>query len=119
MKSSNHLSVTPELGRLFPSISSIRGGGRRGESSELLSLGLVLGNHLICFSMQLIQIILVLHHGQSQNGQLKKYGDQMQHQRNHGCLAMPHKTTSGKTPSKFASELANVIFFSCVVKTSE
>ena len=29
-------SVTQELGRLFP---SIRGGGRRGESSELLRVG--------------------------------------------------------------------------------
>ena len=29
-------SVTQELGRLFP---SIRGGGRRGESSELIRIG--------------------------------------------------------------------------------
>ena len=48
-------------------------------------LGLVLVNHLF---QQLMQIILVLQHGLPQNGRLKKYGDQKQHQR--------------KTPSKFA-----------------
>ena len=87
-------SVTQELGRLF---SGIRGRGRRGESSELL--GLVLVNHLL---QQLIQIILVLQHGLPQNGRLKKYGDQKQHQRNHRSLAVSPKTTSGKTPSNFA-----------------
>ena len=45
-------SVTQELGRLFP---SIRGRGRRGESSELHRA--VLMNHLL---QQLIQIILDL-----------------------------------------------------------
>ena len=68
-------SVIQELGRLFP---SIRGRGRRGESSELLRLVMV--NHLL---QQLIQIIIILQHGLSQNGRLKKYGDQKQHQRNH------------------------------------
>ena len=68
-------SVTQELGRLFP---SIRGRGRRGESSELLRLVMV--NHLL---QQLIQIIIVLQHGLPQNGRLKKYGDQKKHQRNH------------------------------------
>ena len=67
------LAVIQELGRLFPSIS---GGRRSGESSELLNLRVG----------ELIQIILVLQHGLPQNGRLKKYGDQKQHQRNHGSL---------------------------------
>ena len=33
-----------------------------------------------------IQIILVSQHSLPQNGQLKKYGDQKQHQRNHESL---------------------------------
>ena len=36
MKKTSKTSVTKELGRLFP---SIRGRGRRGESSELLRVG--------------------------------------------------------------------------------
>ena len=70
-------SATQYLGRLFP---SIRGWGRRGESSE--------GWYwwIICFSNWYIQIILVSQHSLPQNGQLKKYGDQKQHQRNHESL---------------------------------
>ena len=68
-------SVTQELGKLFP---SIRGGGRRVKA--LSFLGLVLVNHLL---QQLIQIILLLKHSLPQNRQLKKYGDQKEHQRNH------------------------------------
>ena len=69
-------SVTQELGRLFP---SIRGRGRRGESSELL-LKVSAGESPASAT---IQIILVLQHGLPQSGRLKKYGDQKQHQRNH------------------------------------
>ena len=82
-------SVTQELGRPFP---SIRGRGRRGESSELLRLVLV--NHLL---QQLIKIILVLQHGLPQKGKLKKYGDQKQHQRNHSSLC-PIKQPQEKLP---------------------
>ena len=46
-------------------------------------LGLVLGNHLL---QELIQILPILQHGLPQNGWLKNYGDQKQHQRNHGSL---------------------------------
>ena len=67
-------SVTQELGILFPSTG---GGGNRGEAKSLL--GLVLVDHLL---QQLIKIILVLQHGLPQNGQLNKYEDQKQHQRN-------------------------------------
>ena len=51
--------VTQELGRLFP---STRGGGRRGESRELLRVraGEYLPQHLI-------EIILVLQQGLPQN----------------------------------------------------
>ena len=58
-------SVTQELGRLFP---SVRGRGRRGESSEL---------HGVSADDSVLQ------HDLSENGRLKKYGDQKQHQRNH------------------------------------
>ena len=52
-------SVTQEIGRLFP---SARGGGRRGESRELLRVraGEYLPQHLI-------EIILVLQQGLPQN----------------------------------------------------
>ena len=40
-------------------------------------------NHLF---QQLIQIIPVLQHDLPQNGRLKKYGDQKQHQKKHGSL---------------------------------
>ena len=63
-----------------------------GEVKAVNFLGLVLMNHLL---QQPIQIILVLH-GLPQNGQLKKYGNQKQHQKING-----HKTISGKTPSEF------------------
>ena len=52
MNENQQSSVTQELGRLFP---STKGGGRRGESRELLRVGVV--NYLL---QQLIQIILVL-----------------------------------------------------------
>ena len=52
MNENQQPSVTQELGRLFP---STKGGGRRGESRELLRVGAV--NYLL---QQLIQIILVL-----------------------------------------------------------
>ena len=77
---------TQELGRLF---SSTRSRERRGKSSELLRLVLV--NHLL---QQQIQIILVLQHSLPQNGRLKKYGNQKQHQRNHKSLCrieQPHE----------------------------
>ena len=51
--------------KLFP---STKGGGRRGESRELLRVGTGESSAL----QQLIQIILVLQQGLPQNGQLKK-----------------------------------------------
>ena len=72
-------SATQELGRLFTSIEVVGGGGE----SSVSFLGHMLGNHLL---QQLMQIILVLQHGLSQNRQLKEYGDQKQHQRNHKSL---------------------------------
>ena len=69
-------------------------------------LGLLLVNHLF---QQLIQIILVLKHVLPENGRLKKYGDQKHHQRTTMSMSIDYdksmshkKTTSGKTPSKFA-----------------
>ena len=67
--------VTQELGRLFP---SIRGRGMRGESSELLRVGAgessasATDTNNTTFSTR-----------STQNGRLKKYGNQKQHQRNH------------------------------------
>ena len=58
-------SVTQELGKLFP---STKGGGKRGESRELLRVGTGESSAL----QQLIQIILVLQQGLPQNRQLKK-----------------------------------------------
>ena len=76
MDENQQLWVIQELGRLLP---SIRGGGRRGESSGLPRFGA--GES----SVSATDIILV-RHGFPQHGQLKKYGDQKQHQRNHGYL---------------------------------
>ena len=76
MDENQQLWVIQELGRLLP---SIRGGGRRGESSELPRVGA--GKS----SVSATDIILV-RHGFPQHGQLKKYGDQKQHQRNRGYL---------------------------------
>ena len=78
-------SVTQELGRLFP---NIRGGWRRGESTErwcwgiICFLGLVLGNHLL---QQLIQI--------------QQWGSKATSKK---LKSMSHKTASEKAPSKFA-----------------
>ena len=71
-------SVTQELGRLFP---SIRGGGGRGENSELLRVGAGessasatdTNNTSFCSMVYLKRT-------------MEKYGDQKQHQRNHGSL---------------------------------
>ena len=65
MDENQHSSVTYELGKLFP---STKGGGRRGESRELLRVSTGESSAL----QQLIQIILVLQQGLPQNGQLKK-----------------------------------------------
>ena len=61
------------------------GGGRRGESRQLLRIDAGESS-----ASTTDRIILVLEHGLPQNGIPKKYEDQKQHQKN-----------SGKTPSKF------------------
>ena len=71
-------SVTQELGRLF---ASIRGRGRRGESSELLRVGAgespasATDTNNTSFATR-----------PTSNARLKKYRDQKQHQRNYGSL---------------------------------
>ena len=69
-------SVAQELGTLFP---SIRGGGRRGESSEFLTVGAGESSASTTHTNN----INFATHSQPQNGRLKKYGDQKQHERNH------------------------------------
>ena len=72
-------SVTQELRRLF---RSIRGRGRRGESSKLLRVSAgepfasATDTNNNSFATR----------GLPQNGRLKKYWDQKQHQRNHWSL---------------------------------
>ena len=86
-------SVTQELGRLFP---STRGGERRGESRELFRVGagessaLLTDTKSTSFSIwstikQTVEEIL------GSKATLKKPWN-----------SITHKTTSGKTPSKFA-----------------
>ena len=86
-------SVTQELGRLFP---SIRGRGRRGESSELLRVGAgessasatdTNNTSFAARSTTKWTIEKILGSKVTSNKPRK---------------SMSHKTTSGKTPSKFA-----------------
>ena len=85
-------SVTQELGRLFP---SVRGRGRRGESSELFRVGAGESSALATDTN-----ILVLQFGLPQSGRLKKYGIKAASKK--PLKSVSHKTTSGKTPSNFA-----------------
>ena len=85
-------SATQELGRLFP---SVRGGGRRGENSELLRVGAGessssatdTNNTSFCSMVYLKRTIE------------KIWGSKATSKKPR--TTMPHKTTSGKTPSKF------------------
>ena len=86
-------SVTQELGRLFP---SIRGGGRRGESSELLRVGAGESpvsatdtrNTSFAARSTMKRTIEKILESKATSKKPRKF--------------MSHKTTSGKTPSKFA-----------------
>ena len=86
-------SATQELGRLFP---SIRGGGRRGENSELLRVGAGessssatdTNNTSFCSMVYLKRTIEKIWGSKATSKKPRK--------------SMSHKTTSGKTPSKFA-----------------
>ena len=86
-------SVTQELGRLFP---SIRGRGRRGESSELLRVGAGessasatdTNNTSFATRSTTKRTIEEIWGSKATSKKPRK--------------SMSHKTTSGKTPSKFA-----------------
>ena len=86
-------SATQELGRLFP---SVRGGGRRGENSELLRVGAGessssatdTNNTSFCSMVYLKRTIEKIWGSKATSKKPRK--------------SMSHKTTSGKTPSKFA-----------------
>ena len=86
-------SVTQELGRLFP---SIRGRGRRGESSELLSVGAgessasATDTSNTSFATRSTTKRTIEEICRSKATSKKP------------LRSMSHKTTSGKTPSKFA-----------------
>ena len=93
MNESQHSSVTQELGRLFP---SIRGGGRRGESSELLRVGAGESpfsatdtrNTSFAARSTTKRTIEKILESKATSKKPRK--------------SMSHKTTSGKTPTKFA-----------------
>ena len=86
-------SATQELRRLFP---SVRGGGRRGENSELLRVGAGessssatdTNNTSFCSMVYLKRTIEKIWGSKATSKKPRK--------------SMSHKTTSGKTPSKFA-----------------
>ena len=86
-------SVTQELGRLFP---SIRGRGRRGESSELLRVGAgessasATDTNNTSFATQSTTKRTIEEIWGSKATSKKP------------LKSMSHKTTSGKTPSEFA-----------------
>ena len=71
-------SVTQELGRLFP---SIRGGGRRGESSELLRIGT---GESSASATDTNNTSFATRFTTKQT--TEKNGDQKKHKRNHGSL---------------------------------
>ena len=103
-------SVTQELGRLF---ASIRGGGRRGESSELLSVGagespasaIDTNNTSFAARSNTKRTIEKILGSKATSKKPRK--------------SMLHKTTSGKTRSKFAilfrenPVLLDLLFGSC------
>ena len=119
-------SVTQELGRLFP---SIRGRGRRGESSELLRVGAgessasATDTNNSSFAT-LSTTKRTIEEIWGSKATLKK-----------PLKSMSHKTTSGKTPSNFAifsrvnpviSDLllaschfSSLIFYDCSLKFSK
>ena len=82
-------SATQELGRLFP---SVRGGGRRGENSELLRVGAGessssatdTNNTSFCSMVYLKRTIEKIWGSKATSKKPRK--------------SMSHKTTSGKTP---------------------
>ena len=85
-------SVTQELGRLFP---SIRGRGRRGESSELLRVGAGESSASATDTNNTSFAIWSI----TKRTIEKIWGSKATSKKPR--TTMPHKTTSGKTPSKF------------------
>ena len=86
------LSVTQELGRLFP---SIRGGGRRVESSELLRVGA--GESSV--SAADTNNTNFATRSTTKRTIEKIWGSKATSKK--PWTSMSHKATSGKTPSKF------------------
>ena len=85
-------SVTQEVGRLFP---SIRGRGRRGESSELLRVGAGESSASATDTNNTSFAIWSI----TKRTIEKIWGSKATSKKPR--TTMPHKTTSGKTPSKF------------------
>ena len=104
MNESQQPSVTQELGRLFP---SIRGGGRRGESSELLlrvgageSSASATDTNNTSFATRPTRKRTIEEIWRSKASSKEP------------LKSMSHKTTSGKTLSKFA--VLSCYFFLCL-----
>ena len=86
-------SVTQELGTLFP---NIRGGGRRGESSELLRVGAVESSPSVTDTNN----TSFTKRSTTKRTTEKIWGSKGTSKK--PLKSMSHKTTLGKTPSKFA-----------------
>ena len=93
MNESQQPSVTQELGRLFP---SIRGGGRRGKSSGLLRVGAGESSASATDTNDTGFATL-----SSTKWTIAKIWESKATSKK-PRKSMSHKTTSGKTPSKFA-----------------
>ena len=93
MDKSQQPSVTQELGRHFP---SVRGGGRRGESSELRRAGA--GES--CASATDTNNTSFATWSTTKRMTEKRWGSRAASKK--PWKSMSHKKTSGKTPSKFA-----------------
>ena len=90
MDENQQLSVTQELGRLFPIIRE-RERGKRGESSELLRVGAGESSDLL---QQLIQTRPI-----TKRTIEEIWGSNVTSKKS--LKSMSHKTISGKTPKKF------------------
>ena len=103
-------SVTQELGRLFP---SIRGRGRRGESSELLRVGAGESSA----SATDTNNTSFARRSTTKRTTDKIWGSKATSKK--PLNSMSHKTTSAKTPSKFAIlshlKLSDFRFVTCFV----
>ena len=93
MDENQQLSVTQELGRPFP---SIRGRGRRGESSELLRVGAGESSA----SATDTNNTSFARRSTTKRTIEEIWGSKATSKK--PLKSMSHKTTSGKTPSKFA-----------------